>query len=98
MGLFHTIWTVMKRGGTVMVSSGSSEIRWKPPLWRRVALALERDPYAVLTPAGARSLLGAVSHGPATPEQYSQGIRREWKPGLRGTRIVFELPYDHRRE
>lgn len=93
MGLFHTITGVLKRGGSVAISSGIAEVHWRPALWRRVRLSLEADREVVFSPDSPRKLLGDVVHGRVEADQYSEGIRREWKPGLRGTRIAFRLPF-----
>jgi hypothetical protein len=56
-------------------------------------MTLESDPTGVFNSSTLHMLLGPVVRGHVESRQFSEGIRREWKPGLRGTRIAFQLPY-----
>jgi hypothetical protein len=91
-GLRRVISTVMKSGGSVLMSSFDAELHWRQPLWdlaQRLTLRTGEEPIDV------ELLLSSVGRpviGSPTLEDRESGFCRVWQQGLRGARIAFEIP------
>lgn len=93
MGLLRAITQITggnQFDGMVLMSSYSAEIRWRRDLWERTLHALDT---IVTTPAevDVSALLGPPIEGRPNQTTKQEGFYRSWEPGLRGTRISFEI-------
>jgi hypothetical protein len=80
--------------GWMTMSSYTAELQWRRLLWSR---ALDGFDDSITDPAclDVPSLLGQPTTGGATQAAREEGLYRVWNPGLRGTRIAFELRLRH---
>lgn len=98
MGLRRAITDITEsrelEAGWVSMSSYAAELQWRYGLWRR---ALDAFNESVTDPVrlDVSSLLGQATTGSATQTTREHGHWRNWDPGLRGTRIAFELRLRH---
>lgn len=76
--------------GYIIMSSFSAEIRWEKALWQKVCLREFGGIEEILNSAPAE-ILGASITGTTTTKSKEDGYYRIWEPGLRGTRITFEV-------
>ena len=93
MGLLRAITQITGSSlfdGAVLMSSYSAEMRWRQGLWERTLKALDDK---VTRPADldVSALLGPSLGGRPSYEAKQEGFYRSWEPGLRGTRVSFEI-------
>lgn len=88
LGLMRIIDEVTAHRGTVEISTGGAFLRWDSNLWAQCrALAREGLAACDLVPR-----LITQAHATDAATGRSIGFIREWEPGVRGTRIVFDIP------
>ena len=94
MGLRRAIAEIADSGGqfegSILMSSYNAEIQWKRDLWIR-ALDSLHDLGGSPAELDAETLLGSHIEGTPSYEVRHAGLYRIWRPGLRGTRISFEI-------
>lgn len=92
MGLRRAIDMTVQIGGHVLIFSNDVEVRWDGSLWENAKESLPVERYTV---PDILTILGDPVTGTLNSEQKLNGYYRDWQPGLRGTRISFEIDFDN---
>ena len=90
VGLYKAIDLVVNRGGYVILSSGNAEIKFTQSTWDVAQNRFNRKNFKSELQT-AESILGPISYGYISPENWENGYHKEYEYNLIGTRVTFEL-------